>query len=138
MNIPELLRDPDSKYFIIPLTTALLSVIAKVISKNDKIGLNRPIELLYLAPNLLVSNFILIICEYSKYTFIRPELQQIFSDACFSALLINIGATFGLTYMIREYGWNHQTGQLKTWMGIIIPDILTLGVMYLVFNTLAI
>lgn len=138
MNISELLRDPNSKYFLIPLATAILGVLAKVISQNDKIGLKRPIELFYLAPNLLVANFILIICEFNKYSFISPELQQSFSDACVSALLLNIGATFGLTFWIRKLGWNHQTGTLKPWMGILIPDFLSIVVMYFVFKTLAV
>ena len=69
---------------------------------------------------------------------IEPEKQQVFSDACFSALLLNFGATLAITFCIRKLGWNHETGQLRTWRGILIPDLLVIGVMYLVFKTLAI
>lgn len=138
MNIAELLREPNSKYLLIPLATAILGVLAKVISQNDKIGLKHPIELFYLAPNLLVANFILIICEFSKYSLIEFEKQQAFSDACVSALLLNIGATFALTFWIRKLGWNHHTGNLKPWLGILIPDFLVIVVMYFVFKTLAV
>lgn len=138
MNIPELLRDPNSKYFLIPLITAVLGVVAKVISQNDKIGLKRPIELFYLAPNLLVANFILIICEFGKISFMEPGQQQVFSDACVSALLLNIGATVGITLWIRKLGWNYSTECLKTWLGIWIPDFVVVMVMYFVFKILAI
>lgn len=138
MNIPALLRDPNSKYFLIPLITAILGVLAKVISQNDRIGLKRPIELFYLAPNLLVANFILIICEFGKFDLISPKQQQAFSDACVSALLLNVGATFAITFLIRKFGWDCGTGRLKTWLGIIIPDILVVAVMYFVFKVLAI
>ncbi|MBO5627976.1 MAG: hypothetical protein J5965_02720 [Aeriscardovia sp.] len=138
MNVAELLRNPDAKYFLIPLVTAILGVVAKVISQNDKIGLKRPIELFYLAPNLLMANFILILCEFSKYIQIEPVKQQVFSDACFSALLLNFGATIGITLYIRKFGWNYCTGHLRTWHGILIPDILVIVVMYFVFKTLAI
>lgn len=134
MNIAEILRQPESKYMLIPLATAILGVLAKVISQNDRIGIKRPIELFYLAPNLLVANFIMIICEFSKYNLIAPSEQMKFNDACISALLLNIGATFALTFWIRKIGWEERTNKLKKWKGIIIPDFLSIVVMYFIFK----
>lgn len=138
MNILELLREPNSRYFLIPLATAILGVLAKVISQNDKIGIKRPIDLFYLAPNLLVANFILILSEYSKFNMIVSERQMDFSDACMSALLLNVGATFIITFWIRKLGWNPVSEQLRAWNGIIIPDLMSVAMMYFVFKIIAV
>lgn len=133
----EILRDPNSKYLIIPLITTILGVFAKTISKNDRILKKRWIENLYLAPNLLVSNFVFICCELSKYSLIEPELQPQFNDMCISALLLNIGCSALICMGIRYFGWNEDEKQLRKWRGILLPDLASIGVMYLVFKTLS-
>lgn len=137
MNFAEILRDPNSKYFLVPITVAILGVLAKWVCSNDKIGIKRPIELFYLAPNLLVANFILIICEFSRYNYIVDSKQLKFHDICFSALLFNIGATIFISLWIRFMGWNQSTKRLRAWKGIVLPDLLAVVVMYFVFKMMA-
>lgn len=137
MNFAEILRDPNSKYFLVPITVAILGVFAKWVCSNDMIGIKRPIELFYLAPNLLVANFILIICEFSRYNEIAGSKQLQFHDMCFSALLFNIGATIIISLWIRFMGWNQSTKRLGAWKGIVLPDILAVVVMYFVFKMMA-
>ena len=138
MNIVEFLRDSNSKYFLVPITAAILGVVAKWACSNDKIGIRRPIELFYLAPNLLTANFIMIICEFSRYLSVEADKQQQFLDLCFSALMFNIGATVLVTMWIRSWGWNIAAKNLKSWTGIIIPDILAGVVMYFVFKIMSV
>lgn len=134
MNVAELLRDPNSKYFLVPLTVAVLGVLAKWISSNDKVGIRRPSELFYLSPNLLVANFIMIICEFSKYALVDKSKQQLFHDSCFSALMFNIGASIAITLWIRMWGWNTYSRELRLWRGILLPDLFAIAVMYFVFR----
>lgn len=137
MNLAEILRDPNSKYFLVPITVAILGVLAKWFCSNDKIGIKRPIELFYLAPNLLVANFILIICEFSRYNDIDDTKQLQFHDMCFSALMFNIGATIIISLWIRFLGWNQSTQKLRFWKGIVLPDILAVVIMYFVFKMMS-
>ena len=137
MNFAEILRDPNSKYFLVPITVAILGVLAKWVCSNDKIGIKRPIELFYLAPNLLVANFILIICEFSRYNYIVDSKQLKFHVICFSALLFNIGATIFISLWIRFMGWNQSIKRLRAWKGIVLPDLLAVVVMYFVFKMMA-
>lgn len=134
MNLVEYLRDPDSRYILIPVVTAVLSVFAKLVCQNDKVEADKRWDLLYLAPNLLMSNFIVICGDYSKV--VEPSRQQLLNDMCFSALLLNIGMSVLIFYFIRKWGWDFNRKTLRLWRGILIPDLISLGVMYMVFNML--
>lgn len=132
-----LLQNPSSKYFVVPLITGLLSIAAKVMSQNDQIKMKRPVELFNLSPNLLVSNFIFICCEFSKHPLITDLAEQSeFSTACMNALIFNIFMTIFIGFVIRKCGWDTKKKELKTWWGILIPDAAALFVMYVVFSTI--
>lgn len=133
-----LLRDPNAKYFVVPVVTAFLSIVAKMMSANDKFSKARMLEYFYLAPNLLVSNFIYICCEFSRYKDIAPEMQSKLSDACVNAMIFNFWSTVGICMFIRFFGWDKDKKRLGSWFGIWIPDAAALFVMSLVFSTLSI
>lgn len=109
-----LLQKPDSKYFVVPLVTAILSIVAKAMSRNDQVEMKRPVEYFYLAPNLLVSNFVFICCEFSKYSLIASESQKVaFNNACVNALIFNFWMTVAITFFIRTFGWDKKKHGVK-------------------------
>lgn len=132
-----LLQNPDSKYFVVPLVTAILSIAAKAMSRNDQVVMKRRVEYFYLAPNLLVSNFVFICCEFPKYTLITCEAQRTaFNNTCINALIFNFWMTMAITFFIRTYGWDKERKELRAGRGIWGPDVAALFVMYMVFNTI--
>ena len=62
---------------------------------------------------------------------VLPVVEDVGAD------LLNIGCSALICMGIRYFGWNEDEKQLRKWRGILLPDLASVGVMYLVFKTLS-
>jgi hypothetical protein len=125
-------------YFIVPLLTTGLSIFVKIVSRNDKfisfkkedlaIGLETAVTALIILITGTV-NDLLKLKQNTKSgkSVVLPENILIIPWL----LLIIVILLWGISTIIRKLGWKNENDMNKFW-GIILPDILGLGLLIFV------
>lgn len=125
-------------YFIVPLLTTGLSIFVKIVSRNDKfisfkkedlaIGLETAVTALIILITDTVNDLLKIKQNTeSGQNMVLPENILILPWL----LLLIIVLLWGISTMIRKLGWENENDMHKFW-GIILPDILGLGLLIFV------
>lgn len=125
-------------YFIVPLLTTGLSIFVKIVSRNDKfisfkkedlaIGLETAVTALIILITDTVNDLLKIKQNTENgQNMVLPENILILPWL----LLLIIVLLWGISTMIRKLGWENENDMHKFW-GIILPDILGLGLLIFV------
>ena len=130
MDLISILQNPESKYIVMPLVSIVAGIVVKVLCQNDQIAKSLK-DWFYWTPSLLASNFILICREFSDCLG-----QADYSKNCLNALLINVIFSIAICIFIRKLGWNIRRNYLGWWCGIILPNLFSVLLMYVVLKTL--
>ncbi len=125
-------------YFIVPLLTTGLSIFVKIVSRNDKyisfkkedlaIGLETSVTALI----ILITDTVNDLLRLKQNTengdgFVIPENILIIPWL----LLLIVVVLWGISTIIRKLGWKNENDMNRFW-GIILPDILGLGLLIFV------
>jgi len=125
-------------YFIVPLLTTGLSIFVKIVSRNDKfitfkkedfaIGLETAVTALIILITVTVNELMQLkeSTENGK-SLILPEKILILPWLLFIIVIL----LWGVSTMIRKLGWKNEN-EMDTIWGILLPDILGLGLLIFV------
>ena len=128
----EYLGSPLAKFFFVPLLTAILGLIIKVSSVNDKYPLELS-EWFFLGPDMISAGFLLVFVELCNA--IQRNLEdgtQEFTGIIVS-LLLCVASLIVMPLVIRKLGCKDipTAGfRHKIWWGIVLPDLWGVGLLY--------
>jgi len=136
----ELLLNPYFKEFVIPLLAVFLTIGVKVVSRKDAyMGLER--EDFAIGFDLIVSSLILLVTYSSKIAADLHSGQATNPEMCNEKLeylpwilFFSVFGLWGLSTMVRAFGWENNQNKLRLWPGIVIPTALGLFALLLTVN----
>lgn len=136
----EFLSSPLFKYFLLPLLTAILTIIIKLSSRPDKyshlkrddfaIGINLCVTAMFVNVTKCA------IVATNLLNIVDPTRIKRYSDLILTLMMWSIGmlfATFVLAYLMRKNAWEYDSRRQKMVWGIVIPNIV--GLIFLVISS---
>ena len=122
--------------FVIPLLTTILTIFVKIVSRNDRY-FTIVKEDFSIGLELAVTSILLLVTDTLKYIYTFTDVMN--KNAVGSnykllvvpwiLLMLFIGA-WGMSTLVRKFGWNSATEMTWGW-GIIIPNLF--GLLSLIF-----
>lgn len=136
----EFLSSDIFKYFILPLSTVVLTAFIKLSSRPDKF-LHFTREDFAVGINLCVTAIFVNITKcviVATNTINETESENIkrYSDLILSLLIWSIGmliSAFVMALLMRIYAWEFDGRRMKLGWGVLIPDIV--GLVFLVISS---
>ncbi|WP_374988648.1 hypothetical protein Q5794_02335 [Priestia megaterium] len=128
----EILASPFFFNFCIPLLTTFFVVFVKRVSKNDTHLQRYNKEDWAIGIDLSVSSVLIYAVESAKQYRMSVEKPHIEYEMNNWTIVLLIVGLWIISHIIRSYGWDNQ-GKLN-WIGIIIPNIYGLIVLFFVFH----
>lgn len=121
---------PTARFIGVPILTLTVSIFLKLFSKSKIVLDDR--NLFYLGNNLSTTAILLLFVEFCNAATDKntDQLIKVFLVFIFVAFV-----SFCMTQFIRSCGWEERKViggfQLTLWCGIIIPDIVGAGLLFI-------
>lgn len=136
---------PITKFVIAPLLTLTLGNLLKYFSQRKSV--KRSVrEYFFVGPNALAAGFLISFIDISQklnkavstdYGTVELPVELVDSMMLLCGIFIFVPAA--MMYFINNYGWEkvkYGGFQLKVVEGIVIPDIVSLSVLFVIFSLL--